>query len=116
MFGKTHTLRQVATGLALAASLGAAQPALADDLRSPDARDAAVRVHVGSQFIPFQTDFPKPDPIIAHPTGGVAPATPSPVSVDDGFDWGTAGIGAAMGVGLIGLLAGVALGARRVVA
>jgi hypothetical protein len=117
-----RTRHRLATGLIIV--LGGttlAAPALAgsgQDLRSPDAVAAGARpVQLPQAIVPTQ-DLRSPDVIDAGPA--VLPATAgepvvvnsgaSQPSASSGFDWGSAAIGAA---GMIGLL-GVALGSGLV--
>jgi hypothetical protein len=68
--------------------------ALTQDLRSPDARDAAAgRLPGGSDVV-------------------VVPA-PSPVAAPRGFDWRAAGVGAGIAIGLVLLATSAALLIRR---
>jgi hypothetical protein len=118
-----RTRHQLATGLVVALSgASLAAPALAasgQDLRSPDAIDAASGgVHSAPAIVPRQ-DLRSPDavdaglPRVAAPAGAPVVVSPraSQSSASSGFDWGSAAIGAA---GTIGLL-GVALGSGLVV-
>jgi hypothetical protein len=120
MFGKAHKLRRLATGLALVASLGAAQPALAYDGRSPDARDAAAgRLPAATKYAPVKSDFPKSDPVIARTSSDEARVTAgdrSSVAVDDSFDWSAFGIGVGIAMASMLLLGGIVVTARRVAA
>ena len=83
------------------------------DLRSPDTRDAALKVEaLASQ------DLRSPDARDAAREGGAAappaahadvPATGPTASVSDGFEWGDAGIGAAVILGLVSLASATVL-------
>jgi hypothetical protein len=108
MFATTR--KRLGTGLATALVLGATiapgAAAMPTDLRSPDVRDAAA----GTQIV--------------LPGAPSWPASPQPVvrrhvvvsSSDPGFDWASAGIGAATVAGAfaIALTGTVALRRRRV--
>jgi len=119
--------RSAAVGLALAAL--AAPAALADphasdayaraeaaqtqDLRSPDARDAAARADA-------KQDLRSPDSRDAAEGRGTYTApnvmivkVPEPVQADDGLDWADAGIGAGGLFGLVLIGLGGALAAVR---
>jgi hypothetical protein len=89
-----------------------------NDLRSPDARDAAVL----STAIAAQ-DLRSPDAREAGTTGSLAGTVSSPdtapaavqaVTTDDGFEWSSAGIGAAAMLAIVlALIAAAALVPRR---
>ena len=94
--------------VAQAAAAERAAAAKTQDLRSPDARDAAVlhlRASQGDTRLPSAPTWP------ANPQ----PVAPQPVVTDSGggsdIDWATIGIGVALSLGLVGGLA--ALAARR---
>ena len=91
------------------------------DLRSPDARDSKASASVASDLADgtAMQDLRSPD---ARTGGGVATYTPSVTSAPqvvsvpaNGFQWGDAGIGAAVSLGLIALGGGTLLvvGGRR---
>lgn len=95
-----HTTRKrlgtgLATALVVGATIAPGAAAMPTDLRSPDVRDAAP----GTQIV-----------LTAPPSW---PASPQPVvsprvvvsSSDEGFDWGSAGIGAAAAAAAIVLVA-----------
>jgi hypothetical protein len=102
-----------------------APPAVAvsapQDLRSPDARDAAREAVVAPKAVPevavrMQHDLRSPDARDAARVTAVAPAesarvSPGPTapSVSDGFEWGDAGIGAAVMLALVGMASGTLL-------
>ncbi|MEN3284642.1 MAG: hypothetical protein V7607_5782 [Solirubrobacteraceae bacterium] len=104
----THS-KALATGLATALSLAAMAPAaLAQptDLRSPDTRDAAEPAHV---VVAGPPTWPVTQQAITRPRAAAHGSS-------SGLDWGSAGIGAAAGLGACGIaLAGVG-GLRRRVA
>ena len=82
------------------------------DLRSPDTRDVApVAVAAAAQ------DLRSPDARDAGAPAAAAASAPAPVAVsaDDGFDWGSAGIGAAgmLGIAVAAIGASMLLGMRR---
>jgi hypothetical protein len=108
-------LHGVSTQLSLAfvVALVAAPAALATDLRSPDARDAARNPAVSTSSVPGAIDLRSPDRVVAPATAqqphpfvverispegrgpqGVPTANVVSVRGQDGFDWGDAGIGA----------------------
>jgi hypothetical protein len=71
------------------------------------------QVSDGSSFVPFVTDFPKYDLNTAKVVGiGEPSVSSSKVVSSGGFDWGDAGIGAAILFGLV-LVGGVALYSSR---
>jgi hypothetical protein len=83
------------------------------DLRSPDTRDAALKVEaLGVQDLrsPDARDAAR-EVAIAAPTATHAevPATGPTASVSDGFEWGDAGIGAAVIFGLVSLASAAVL-------
>jgi hypothetical protein len=102
-----HTHRKaLATSLAMALTL-AATAALArpTDLRSPDARDAAQPTHV-------VVAGPPTWPVNQQPATRSRAVASAPSS---GLDWGSAGIGAAAGLGAFAIaLAGIGVLRRRV--
>jgi hypothetical protein len=81
------------------------------DLRSPDARDAAL----AAEASPPQ-DLRSPDardaarePSVAHTeSAGVSPSRSAP-SISDGFDWSDAGIGAVVMLALVSAASGTLL-------
>ena len=84
-----------------------------DDLRSPDARDAAVQ----AAETQVAQDLRSPD---AREAGRISPPVQTPVVEvrevpANGFDWGDAGIGAAGILAMLSIAAGLTLmlGARR---
>jgi hypothetical protein len=79
----------LATALILAATAAPAALAHPADLRSPDTRDAAQRAHV---VVGNPPTWPVNQQPITRPRA-VASAS------DSGLDWGSAGIGAAAGLG-----------------
>ena len=132
MFRHHH---QVSTAVALALALAAVAPAAASarlelnppaatsqtqtrpavDLRSPDARDlanAAVRV-VHTQGARVRREFAARSAASSSGTGSPPPV--QIVKVSQPFDWGDAGIGAAVGLALsmIGLGGALAVSQRR---
>jgi hypothetical protein len=109
-------------GAALATTV-VAPGAIAQDLRSPDARDSSPTIEQpGAQAVSSYDDLRSPD--ASAGTRGVAPSEdqrspdardyPSPLvesqplaveaPIADGFDWLSAAIGAAAGTGLLVLL------------
>ena len=76
---------------------GAATSAQAQDLRSPDARDASSTATAPSVS---SADLRSPD---AQDAGAPLPAQPLIVKIPSsrGFDWDSAGIGAGGGIGVI---------------
>lgn len=92
--------------VALAAPTSFAQ----QDLRNPDTRDAAEASYL---------DLRNPDTRDVAESGGASPAVtvfrlPQPPTVDTGLDWGDAGIGAGVMLGLVLILgAGTAAIAHR---
>jgi hypothetical protein len=106
-----HTHRRalgsgLATALILAATAAPGALARPVDLRSPDARDAAQPSHV---IVANPPTWPVNQQPITRPRS-VASASSS------GLDWGSAGIGAAAGVGAVAIsLVGIG-GLRRRVA
>jgi hypothetical protein len=107
--------------VAFAAPAGAAEPA--QDLRSPDARDAAALAqerYYSSDDGPAQ-DLRSPDArdaeLISHGLLRLEPTrTPAPATVatpSSGFDWVDAAIGAAAALGIALLASGAALVVRR---
>jgi hypothetical protein len=106
-----RSTQAIAVGLALAALAPAS--AIADqDLRSPDARDAAVRASA-------PVDLRSPDARDAAQGRGAAQAPTvmfvrTPQSVPpDGLDWGDAGIGAGGVLALVALGSGATVLVRR---
>jgi hypothetical protein len=96
----------LATALIVAATAGPAAHAQPIDLRSPDARDAAQPTHV---VVAGPPTWPVNQQPITRPRA-VASAPSS------GLDWGSAGIGAAAGIGAVAIaLVGMG-GLRRRVA
>ena len=96
------------------AALQAAQPQVAQDLRSPDARDAAVQAAETPQVA---QDLRSPD---ARDVGRVSTPVQQPVVEirevpSNGFDWGDAGLGAAGIFAMFSIAAGLTLllGSRR---
>jgi hypothetical protein len=95
------------------AAVQAAEPQVAQDLRSPDARDAAVQADTPQ----VAQDLRSPD---ARDAGRVAPTVQQPIVEirqvpSNGFDWGDAGIGAAGIFAMFSIAAGLTLllGSRR---
>jgi hypothetical protein len=91
------------------------QASASQDLRSPDARDAAVKAETS----PSQ-DLRSPDTRDAARERAAARAERTAVSpsrtaasVSDGFEWGDAGIGAAIMLALLSLASGTVLLAGR---
>jgi hypothetical protein len=100
---RTRSLTTIgAVTLALAAPAGAVAQ---QDLRSPDARDASRSGEV-------RQDLRSPDARDAG-TFDIRPSEPVPVvdtsSVDDGFEWGHAGIGGAATLALVLAVGGLAM-------
>jgi hypothetical protein len=97
---RSHLL---ATSLAVAASGAAlASPATAftmDDLRSPDAIDAAD----AASTTPSRTEITVTPP----------PPPPRTLEVSSGFDWGSAAIGAGGAIGLVAVATGAGVTLRR---
>ena len=92
-----------AGAIAIAAAPGAAHAR--QDLRSPDARDAATRVHAATQ------DLRSPDAreAVTIPRGTIIQAEPTTRIVkitSNDFEWGDAAIGAAGTLGVMVVLAG----------
>jgi hypothetical protein len=114
-----HSLAVALGALALAAPAAVATPAdlhapnataqtqVTVDLRSPDARDAATPESGAPGATQAQKARMAKAQALAWPHGFVVPTTrvrsPAPrvQSTDDGFDWGSAGVGAAAVGGLI---------------
>ena len=97
------------------AALQAETPQVAQDLRSPDARDAAVQAAKPTPQV--AQDLRSPD---ARDVGRVATPVSQPVVEirevpSNGFDWGDAGIGAAGILAMFSIAAGLTLllGSRR---
>jgi hypothetical protein len=98
------------TTAALVAAIALAGPAPAALAQSPDAIDAAQGRYPGSS--PAFQDLRSPD--ARDVTQPEAPSvTPSPIAQPEGFDWESAGIGAAAGTGLIVIALALATGGRR---
>jgi hypothetical protein len=96
------------------AALEATRAEVAQDLRSPDARDAAVQAAETPQVA---QDLRSPD---ARDAGRISPTVQTPVVEvrevpANGFDWGDAGIGAAGILAMLSIAAGftLLLGSRR---
>jgi hypothetical protein len=85
-------------GATLAAAVLAAPSALAQDLRSPDARDAAA-AHADDFTGPVRA----PDWLAPGAREAAPVRTPTAVAVTSGqgFDWPSAGIGAGGGIALV---------------
>jgi hypothetical protein len=106
----------VASALVVAASgtalAGPATASTSDDLRSPDAVDAATAQTAAEQDkrSPDATDAASATPSRA----GVA-VTPPPRALESssGFDWGSAAIGAGGAIGLVAVTTGAGLTLRR---
>jgi hypothetical protein len=92
----------LATALIVAATAGPAAHAQPIDLRSPDARDAGQPTHV-------VVAGPPTWPVNQQPITRPRAVTSAPSS---GLDWGSAGIGAAAGIGTVAI-ALVAMGGLR---
>lgn len=117
---KHHATSALAAGLAAAAL--AAPPALADDLRPPDARDAAAaqtrsEIITGGARAPDWLSPEARDTATAVGPGAAA-RTPDGPTVEsntaEGFDWTSAGVGAGAGIALLVIaLAGAATVTRR---
>jgi hypothetical protein len=97
------------------AAIQATEPQVAQDLRSPDARDAAVQAAKPTPQV--AQDLRSPD---ARDVGRVSPPVQQPVVEirevpSNGFDWGDAGIGAAGILAMLSIAAGFTLlvGTRR---
>jgi hypothetical protein len=104
-----HISRLAATTLAIGAVLAPAASAQ-QDLRSPDARDAAERAaHTQDLRMPDTRDF-------AEGRGLDRAAVVEFVDVPkaDGFDWADAALGAATGIGLALVGAGGAMATVRI--
>jgi hypothetical protein len=107
------SLRSFTAAALIALGLAAAPPAPAaeQDLRSPDARDAAQR----AASSPTPVNFQSPDARdVTRPRTIVVPVRSVTVA-DAGFDWGDAAIGAGGALAAMLLLSGgaSALGRRR---
>jgi hypothetical protein len=115
----THTAALGLVVAAVAAPVAAAQ----QDLRSPDAADAAVTALGQRAHDPQAQDFRSPDArdtaagrgTFTAPRVTVVKVAETPQATGGGFDWGDAGIGAAGMLALFSIAAGLALmvGARR---
>ena len=101
--------------------LNLAQPAVAQDLRSPDTRDAATRPattgaehlrHLQAGGTDAQRPLPVPPTWPGHPQVISAPLTPV-VQRDHGVDATTIGLGIAGSVLAVGAIAGIANRTRR---
>jgi hypothetical protein len=106
---------KLTTALVIAAGVVPAGAQAAQDLRSPDTRDAAALVE-------SRQDLRSPDTRDAAERNGFAPGRSVVVSVTrsvpaaaEGFEWDDAGIGAAVTLGLMGAAGGALLvvGRRR---
>jgi hypothetical protein len=125
-----RSTQAITVGLALAA-LAPGTAMAGQDLRSPDARDAAVRASApvdlrspdardaAASVSTAPTDLRSPDARDASQGRGPAQA-PTVMVVrmpqaahSDGIDWGDAGIGAGGGIVLIALAAGTTVAVRR---
>jgi hypothetical protein len=128
--------RSAALGLTLAA-FAAPATAGAQDLRSPDARGGVPAVQAGHdlrspdtrsggapQGVPVRADLRAPDTRDAAAGRGTADApqimvvklrepAPAPVVAADGLDWGDAGIGAGVLLGLAALALGAVAAVHR---
>jgi hypothetical protein len=99
------TVETVPMGPSPTSASQAGAPPAALDLRSPDARDAG-RVAAATSV----QDLRSPDTRDAAAGLSVAtPASHAAPSVSDGFEWGDAGIGAAVMLALLSLAAGTVL-------
>ena len=111
------TITAVLVGCALTGSAGAAPGT--QDLRSPDTRDAVEQMEARDLGVTPSQDLRSPD---ARDAAREFPAYPSPAAVpapaevaevaatpEASFDWGDAGIGAAMMLALLGIAAGLLL-------
>lgn len=113
------TITAVLAAGALPGSAGAAPDT--QDLRSPDTRDAADQIEARDFGVTPLQDLRSPDARDAareFPTypAAAAAAAPAPAEVaevaaapEGSFDWGDAGIGAAMMLALFGIAAGLLL-------
>ena len=117
------TITAVLVALAVAAPAAQAKPmdplgtsvspAATQDLRSPDARDATVTT---SSAVPV--DLRTPDAVTGTGTGSpdvTVVEAPQPVSVDPGFDWADAGLGAgiALAIALLSMSAAYVVSRHR---
>jgi hypothetical protein len=101
----------VAAALALAGAVPAPSALAApQNLQSPDAQDAAQGRYLGPS--PVYQDFRSGDARDAADPQAPSVAE-SPPAESTGFDWASAGIGAAAGTGLIVLALGLGTGGRR---
>jgi hypothetical protein len=124
---------KLTTALVIAAGLVPAGAQAAQDLPSPDTRDAAAMVESrqdlrspdtrdAAALVESRQDLRSPDTRDAAERNGFAPGRSVVVSVSrsvpaaaDGFEWGDAGIGAVVTLGLMGAAGGalLAVGRRR---
>jgi hypothetical protein len=83
----------------------------AQDLRSPDARDAALAAAASpAQDLrsPDARDAAREATVVRIESADASPSRSAP-SVSDGFEWGDAGIGAAVMLALVGVASGTLL-------
>jgi hypothetical protein len=81
------------------------------DLRSPDARDAALAAEASPQQdlrSPDARDAAREAAVVRTASAVASPSRSAP-SVSDGFEWGDAGIGAAVMLALVGVASGTLL-------
>jgi hypothetical protein len=124
---KVHTRRPLAIVTAIVSlAVPATASAQGQDLRNPDRQSPATPTQTQDLRNPDQQAPTAPEPTQdlrnadrrAPGTGAVtaveAPAvTTIELPAAGGFDWGSAGIGAAGGIALLGLLAGLAMAATH---
>lgn len=87
----------------------AASTQRANDLRSPDARDAAAKPDASAA-----PQWPAHPQVLGHPASAAGETTPIQGTASSGFDWGDAAIGAGAGCALVLTGVGGTLVVRRV--
>ena len=115
-----HTITSVALALALAVP-SAALAQSGTDLRSPDTRDAAAGVTGPSSVQDLRSPDARDAAIQTSSLAGTTSETNAvpaveTVVVDDGFEWGSAGIGAAAALAIVlalGAFAALVIPRRR---
>jgi len=99
------------TTAALVAAIALAGPAPAALAQSPDAIDASQGRYPGES--PTFQDLRSPDARDVTTPDDAPSVTQSPIAQPGGFDWESAGIGAAAGTGLIVVALALGTGGRR---
>jgi hypothetical protein len=118
----------VTTAMAIAIAVPATAAAQNQDLRNPDRRFPAAQAQMTTQDLinadrrasaprPAGQDLRNADRRAPAPPAAVTPPEAPPVTTIqlpvEGFDWGDAGIGAAGGIGVLAMLAGLTLAATH---